>query len=109
MQPKLLPVKHFESVLFHSMSPYDFELRLNKADITKLFKDMMEHQELIALTKPVSNDQLFRHFGASSTKDENGNEVKSDLDYKFSEFMASLATYPENFVIKVPSRMFVYS
>lgn len=109
MQPKLLPVKHFESVLFHSMSPYDFELRLNKADITKLFKDMMEHQESIALTKPVSNDQLFRHFGASSTKDENGNEVKSDLDYKFSEFMASLATYPEKFVIKIPSRMFVYS
>ena len=31
MQRKLLPVKHFENVLFHSLSPYDYQLHLNKS------------------------------------------------------------------------------
>mmetsp|Transcript_36757 Transcript_36757/g.44965 ORF Transcript_36757/g.44965 Transcript_36757/m.44965 type:complete len:142 (+) Transcript_36757:34-459(+) len=109
MQPKLLPVKHFENVLFHSLSPYDFELRLDKSALVKLFKDLMEHKEDIALTKPVSNDQLFRLFGSAPTKDESGMESKTELPYKFSEFMTSLNTYPDKFVIKIPSRMFVYS
>jgi len=30
MQTKLLPFKHFENVLFHSLSPYDFQLILNR-------------------------------------------------------------------------------
>ena len=30
MQTKLLPFKHFENILFHSLSPYDFTLILNR-------------------------------------------------------------------------------
>ena len=56
MQKKLLPVKHFENVLFHSLSPYDFQLHLNKSTLVDLFTQMHEHKEEIALMKPVAND-----------------------------------------------------
>ena len=56
MLPKLLPMKHFENVLFHSLSPYDFQLQLRKDTLTELFTTMQEHQEEIALMKPVAND-----------------------------------------------------
>ena len=56
MQKKLLPVKHFENVLFHSLSPYDYQLHLNKGTLVDLFTQMQEHKEEIALMKPVAND-----------------------------------------------------
>jgi len=56
MQKKLLPVKHFENVLFHSLSPYDYQLHLNKSTLVDLFTQMHEHKEEIALMKPVAND-----------------------------------------------------
>ena len=56
MQKKLLPVKHFENVLFHSLSPYDYQLHLNKSTLVDLFTQMNEHKEDIALMKPVAND-----------------------------------------------------
>ena len=110
MLPKLLPVKHFENVLFHSLSPYDFQLRLDKSALVELFKGMMEHREEIALTKPVENDQLFKLFGsADKSKDDDGGGKKTELPYKNSDFMKSLNSYPDKFVIKIPSRQFVYS
>ena len=30
MQTKMLPVKHFENLLFHSLRPYDYQLKLDK-------------------------------------------------------------------------------
>ena len=104
MQPTLIHVKHFENLLIHSLSPYDIELRLDKGVLVELFKAMMEHREEISLTKPVTNDQLFKLFGSAPVKDDDGNEPKTELPYKFSKFMASFGTYPDKFIMKIPSR-----
>ena len=56
LQPKLLPVKHFESGMFHSLSPYDFQLNINKNVLVELLIKMFELREDVALMKPVTND-----------------------------------------------------
>ena len=99
MHPKLLPMKHFENVLFHSISPYDFQLLIKRDTIIDLFTKMQEteNKDEIALMKPVVNDQLFSQFGT----DELGKENK--------DFMNSLKSYPDKFKLKIPSRQFVVS
>jgi hypothetical protein len=62
MHPKLLPVKHFENVLFHSLSPYDFQLRVERDTIVKMIEDLNSNADDIALMKPPKNDQLFQFF-----------------------------------------------
>ena len=98
MQPKLLPLKHFESVQFHSLSPFDFRLRLNKRDLIALLKDLGEHKDDIALMKPTDNDQLYQLL-----------ECK-DLDIKTKKpLVAAVKTYEEKFDLKIPTRMLVNS
>lgn len=54
--------------MFHSLSPYDFQLNIKKNVLVELLNKMFEHREDISLMKPVTNDQLFRLFGV--TKEE---------------------------------------
>lgn len=60
MNQRMLPVKHFENALFHSLSPYDFTLRLKRDVMVKMFTAFRENGEEIALIKPIKNDQLFQ-------------------------------------------------
>lgn len=95
VQPKLLAMKHFEAAMFHSLSPYDFELKLNRQTLVELFQILVDRKENISLMSPSSNDQLFRLFGIKNA--ESG----------IREFISSLKTYPDRFNMKIPSRMFV--
>ena len=96
MNPRMLPVKHFENVLFHSLSPYDYQLRLKKSVTVKMFTTLREHADDISLIKPVKNDQLYALFSDAD-------------DFKFKDFIVSLKTYPEKFKMVIPSRQFVMS
>ena len=40
MMPKLLPIKHFENTLFHSLNSYDLQIRVKKAKLIEMFKSM---------------------------------------------------------------------
>jgi len=73
LQPKLLPVKHFESGMFHSLSPYDFQLNINKNVLVELLNKLFELREDVALMKPVTNDQLFRLFGVTKEEKNDSN------------------------------------
>jgi len=72
VQPGLLPMRHFESALFHSLSPYDAVLRLKRDDVLSLLSEMFANREEIALTKPTKNDQLFRLFGEAKEEKKKG-------------------------------------
>lgn len=94
MNPAMLPVKHFENAMFHSLSPYDFTLRLKKDVMVKMFQALRTNSEEVALLKPTKNDQLFQQFNDSE-------------EFKFKDFIVSLKTYPEKFKITIPTRQFV--
>ena len=44
VQPKLLAMKHFEAAMFHSLSPYDFQLKLKKQSLIELFQILVANQ-----------------------------------------------------------------
>ena len=95
-------MKHFEAAMFHSLNPYDFQMTVNKQSLINLFTLLYQNKENISLMSPASNDQLFRLFGSQTSASTKNN----DTVFK-KEFIGSLKTYPDNFNIKIPSRMFV--